>query len=232
MFSTGTGSRLTALRTPPSSDRIKKITRPRNGANADLRDYFFYQLSGFSSYHLVYIGQSSYNQRSGLRHAGWSPNGVMPVRTCRSQQEKRYDILAAYAQDGAILSRVCQRSADGNIFQDFLEQLLHHCGRWPEPKSVLIMDNVPFHRAKRVKVLCSQKGVKLLKLLYLPPYSPDLNAVKGFFAELKGFVKELRGYHASTEFRDFLTWCADEVGARTQSANVHFRQSGVEIEEL
>jgi transposase len=74
------------------------------------------------------------------------------------------------------------------LFEDFIEQLLQHCGRWPEPKSVVVvMDNAFFHHSARVKQLCSEAGVRLL---YLPPYSPDLNAIEEFFADLKGYIKE------------------------------------------
>jgi transposase len=35
--------------------------------------------------------------------------------------------------------------------------------------------------------MCREAGVKLL---YLPPYSPDLNPIEEFFAELKAFIKK------------------------------------------
>lgn len=72
------------------------------------------------------------------------------------------------------------------MFKDFIEQLLHHCSRWPEPKSVLIMDNASFHHTDQIRELCSNAGVKLL---CLPLYSPDLNLIEEFFAELKAFVR-------------------------------------------
>jgi transposase len=80
------------------------------------------------------------------------------------------------------------------MFKDFIEELLHHCGRWPEPKSVLIMDNASFHHTERIIELCSNAGVKLL---YLPPYSPDLNPIEEFFAELKAFVRRNWQKHRS-----------------------------------
>jgi transposase len=48
------------------------------------------------------------------------------------------------------------------------------------------MDNALFYYTKRIEQMCSDAGVKLL---YLPPYSPDLNPIEKFFAELKGFIK-------------------------------------------
>jgi transposase len=54
------------------------------------------------------------------------------------------------------------------------------------PSPFLIMDNASFHHTDRVDQLCSEAGVKIM---YLPPYSPDLNPIEEMFAELKGFIK-------------------------------------------
>lgn len=80
--------------------------------------------------------------------------------------------MPAYISDGIVLARVFQGSTDVIVFADFIGQLLYYYGRWPEPKSVLVMDNASFHRWDAVEKLCTEAGVKLL---YLPPYSPDLN---------------------------------------------------------
>jgi transposase len=95
--------------------------------------------------------------------------------------------LPAYSQNGILLSRVFQGTTDSAIFEDFVKQLLHHCGKFPEPNSVLVMDNTSFHRSDRIEEIYSAAGVKLL---YLPPYSPDLNPIEEFFAELKAFIKK------------------------------------------
>lgn len=94
------------------------------------------------------------------------------------------------------------------------------------------MDNSSFHHSDSVEQLCADAGVKLL---YLPPYSPDLNPIEEFFAELKGFIR--RQWHLSTDlprqdFGAFLEWCVDVVGARKSSAEGHFRHAGLSIEEL
>jgi transposase len=81
---------------------------------------------------------------------------------------------------------VFQGTTDSAVFEDYIEQLLQHCGRWPEPNSVLVMDNASFHHTERIAQMCADAGVKLM---YLPPYSPDLNPIEEFFAELKAFIK-------------------------------------------
>jgi transposase len=66
---------------------------------------------------------------------------------------------------------------DATVFEDFIEQFLQHCGRWLEPKSVLVMDNAFFYHTERIKHLRSNVEVKLV---YLPPYSSDLNLIEEF----------------------------------------------------
>jgi len=63
------------------------------------------------------------------------------------------------------------------VFEDFIEQLLPLCGRWPERNSVLVMDNASIHHTKRIQQMCNNAGVKLV---YLPPYSPNLNPIEEF----------------------------------------------------
>jgi Transposase and inactivated derivatives len=62
------------------------------------------------------------------------------------------------------------------------------------PDSVIIMDNAKFHRKavlfERIKTYNSWYGTQL-KLIFLPPYSPDFNPIEHFFAVLKGKVKRL-----------------------------------------
>jgi transposase len=154
--------------------------------NLDLRDEYFHFMSEFRSYHLVYVDESGCDKRIGFRRTGWSPLGTTPVQVSKFHRDQRYQILPAYAQDGIVLSRVFRGSTDASVFEDFIEQLLQHCGRWPEPKSVLVMDNASFHHSERIEQLCSEAGVKLV---YLPPYSPDLNPIEEFFAELKAFIR-------------------------------------------
>lgn len=80
--------------------------------------------------------------------------------------------------------------------------------------------------------MCSDAGVKLV---YLPPYSPDLNPIEEFFSELKQFIKrKWVEYEVNPDqgFGDFLEWCVDAVGSRVTSAEGHFRNAGLITDEL
>lgn len=82
---------------------------------------------------------------------------------------------------------------------------------------MLVMDNASFHHSERMKGMCSDAGVTPV---YLPPYSPDLNSIEEFSAELKSFIK--RSWHYYEEdpgqrLDNFLEWCIETVGAKKQS---------------
>lgn len=80
--------------------------------------------------------------------------------------------------------------------------------------------------------MCVDAGVKLV---YLPPYSPDLNPIEEFFAEFKGFIRRNWDYieqHPEREFDTYLEWCINVVGAKEESARGHFRHAGLNIEDL
>ena len=111
---------------------------------------------------------------------------MTPVQIARFQREQRFQILPAYTQDGVIFARVYQGSTDSTVFEDFIEQLLPLCGKWPEPKSVLVMDNASIHHTERIEQMCRDASVKLV---YLPLYSLDFNLIEEFFTKLKAFIK-------------------------------------------
>jgi hypothetical protein len=50
-----------------------------------------------------------------------------------------WQILPAYTQDGVLLHREYQGPTDTHLFQAFIVELLHFCGRYPELNSVIIM---------------------------------------------------------------------------------------------
>lgn len=91
------------------------------------------------------------------------------------------------AQRGTqILSPFCYRgTCDTNLFnmwlKDFLIPELH-------PGQVVILDNAAFHKSQESKRLIEEAGCRIL---FLPPYSPDLNPIELFWANVKKKVQRL-----------------------------------------
>lgn len=74
----------------------------------------------------------------------------------------------------------------GDKFVEYLKNTL-----LPTLKSgdVLIMDNMRSHKVKEVKEAVEKSGVVLL---YLPPYSPDLNPIEKMWSKIKSFLRKLK----------------------------------------
>lgn len=209
----------------------KKTQRVARERDPDLRDACLQELSEYKSFQLVFVDESGCDTLAGVRRTGWAPRGMPAVQTARFHREERHQILPAYTQNGVIHTRIYQGSTDGEFFEDFIRELLPMCGRWPEPNSVLVMDNASFHQGSSIKELCDEAGVMLF---FSSPYSPDLNPIEELFSQLKAFVRRhwRKQAHNFDNFGEFLRWAVALVGSDVKSAQGHFRNSGLSIDEL
>jgi transposase len=73
---------------------------------------------------------------------------------------------------------------DGECFLAWVEQMLVPA---LQPGDVVVMDNLPAHKVAGVRQAIEACGAVLL---YLPPYSPDLNPIENAFAKLKAHVQK------------------------------------------
>jgi DDE superfamily endonuclease len=118
-------------------------------------------------------------------------------------------------------------------FESFLEsKVLPKCNPFPAKNSVIIMDNASVHYSEKIRQMCANAGVKLI---YLPPYSPDFNPIEEFFSELKAFIKRNWTLYVKMtdrshkSFATYLAFCVDHVGGRAESARGHFRHASLDV---
>jgi len=69
------------------------------------------------------------------------------------------------------------------IFTQFVRQFLDTT----RAGDIVIMDNLSSHKGVEVSALIKARGAELL---FLPPYSPDLNPIENAFAKLKGLLRK------------------------------------------
>jgi transposase len=101
--------------------------------------------------------------------------GVKPVQQCEPAYESFYLYGAVEPATGERLF-VERPTLDSEGFQDFLDAF-----SWSFPGSlnVLILDNGAFHKAKALRIPDN------VELLFLPPYSPELNPIERFWQDVK-----------------------------------------------
>ena len=58
-----------------------------------------------------------------------------------------------------------------------------------KPGDIVVMDNMRSHHVKAVREVLEEKG---MKVLYLPPYSPDLNPIEKMWAKMKSILRKWR----------------------------------------
>lgn len=73
---------------------------------------------------------------------------------------------------------------NGQLFTTYVEQFLVPTF---SPGDIVIMDNLGSHKGQAVRKAIRAAGAKLL---FLPPYSPDLNSIKQVFAKLKLLLRK------------------------------------------
>jgi transposase len=73
---------------------------------------------------------------------------------------------------------------DADVFEVFIEQVL---ARKLRPDDIVVLDNVGAHKPERIKQLIEAAGARLL---FLPPYSPDLNPIELGWSKLKAALKD------------------------------------------
>jgi transposase len=210
----------------------KKVTQNiAQERNPDLRDDFIHDVSLFRSDQLVFVDESGAHRGIGVQRKGWAPRGKRPRQVKRFHRGRRFQILPAYTQDGVIHFMVYEGSTDTEMFEAFIETLLPYCGKWPEPRSVLIMDNASFHHSEKIRQICDDAGVVVR---FTSPYSPDLSPIEEFFGELKTYIRQVWEEYQGlirADFGRFLEECVTKVGERKASARGHFRRAGIAIDE-
>lgn len=60
-----------------------------------------------------------------------------------------------------------------------------------KPGQVLIIDNASFHKSEEIKKLVESAGCSVI---FLPPYSPDLNPIEHYWSSIKNNIRKLAAY--------------------------------------
>lgn len=105
--------------------------------------------------------------RAGIPHGHW----------------KTTTFTGALRLSGMTAPMVLDGAMNGDAFRAYVEQML---APTLSPGDIVIMDNLPAHKAAGVREAIEAKGAQLR---YLPPYSPDFNPIENAFSRLKAMLR-------------------------------------------
>ena len=126
----------------------------------------------------VYIDESGFTIEA-VRHYAYAPRGAIVSDLRSSQQYRSPSLIAARLSDDFIAPLLFTGACNTERFNEWLET--HLCAHLDQTY-VVILDNARFHKSNRTQELINGCGASLL---FLPPYSPDLNPIQKDFANIK-----------------------------------------------
>ena len=139
-------------------------------------------IPGLDPARLVFVDETWAKTNMTATH-GYAPRGERLVDAAPHGHWQTTTFIGALRADGMVAPMVLDGAVNGAAFVAYVEQVLV-----PElrPGDVVILDNLGSHLVAGVQEAI--EGAKA-RLLYLPPYSPDLNPIENAFAKLKGLLR-------------------------------------------
>lgn len=119
------------------------------------------------------------------RLRGRAPRGERLIDKTPHGHWKTTSLIAALGVGGVSCSTVIDGAINRDVFDAFVEQVLV-----PELRSgdVVILDNLSSHKSEHARRLIESRGATLV---FLPPYSPDLNPIEMVFSKIKQLLRSL-----------------------------------------
>jgi len=135
---------------------------------------------------------------------------------------KTTTLIAALGQEGMRCATTVDGAINRDVFEAFVQQVLMPT---LSAGDIVVMDNLSSHKGQRVRQMIESTGARLL---YLPPYSPDLNPIELAFAKLKQLLRSAE-YRTMNALWGDVQRLLDQI---TATDAIHFlRHCGYGIQE-
>lgn len=104
----------------------------------------------------------------------WASKGKQPKIECKQYKRERQTVFGSYNADTGQITVNFANKGNAVSFKKHLKKVLYIYR--DSPKILMVLDNVRYHHAKKIKSWLAKHPK--LELFFLPPYSPDLNPVE------------------------------------------------------
>jgi transposase len=131
----------------------------------------------------VFVDECSTNTSLRPLYA-WSRRGERAFCSAPRNWGKNVTLLSSLSAEGMGPSVAVEGATTRVVFEAYLQEAL--CPSL-SPGQVVVMDNLSAHKGQKVRELIEERGCQLL---YLPPYSPDLNPIEQAFSKMKALMRK------------------------------------------
>jgi transposase len=131
-----------------------------------------------------FIDESGFNLAMTPRY-GRAPKGERAIGSVPINYGKNLTLIGALSISGLEALMTVEGATDGEVFRAYVEQ-----GLCPTLKvgDIVIMDNLGAHKVQGIREAIEGRGAEVI---YLPPYSPDLNPIEKCWSKLKSAVRAI-----------------------------------------
>lgn len=154
-------------------------------ANLKLREEFLAKIRTVAPEHLIFLDESGVTT-SMTRLYARSLGGSRIHESTPGGHWKIMTMIGALSLRGMIATMTIEAATDAEIFLAYVEHVL--CPAL-KPGDVVVMDNLSSHKVNGVREWIEKVGAEVL---YLPPYSPDLNPIEKAWAKLKQLLRSAK----------------------------------------
>ena len=133
---------------------------------------------------IIFIDEVGFSVKMTRSH-GRSKKGAPLISTVPGTWGKNLSMIGAMSCAGLYSSMIIDGSFTGEAVKTYLEKVLQ---KELIKGDTVIMDNASIHKVKGVEKIITDAGAQLI---YLPPYSPDLNPIEKVWAKLKSRMRGL-----------------------------------------
>jgi transposase len=146
-------------------------------------------------YGKVYFADAAHLLHNAVPSQGWIKRGTT-VELKTNSGRNRLNVLGAYSPDDhTLISIEGTESCDAELVCQLLRKVR---AANPGKRLLLVLDNARYQRATIVQLLAKRLRIRLL---FLPPYSPNLNLIERFWKFLRKQVMRNTYYATFAEFR-------------------------------
>ena len=150
------------------------------------------EIAHITQENIVYIDESGVSHQM-INEYCWTEKGSEVIGERSGAKRGRTSVVAALNGENINAPMAYSGTMNGELFLYWLKNFL---AASLKKGQVVVMDNAAIHKVKRVREIIEDVGCSLI---YLPPYSPDLNPIENYWAVMKSHIRKIRDKFESIE---------------------------------
>ena len=173
----------TVSRTLKRIGYTRKKSQTYSERDESQRQKYFCTISTIKKDKIIYLDESGMNDNDFYPYA-YTEVGKRHYESHPGHYNKRISMIAGLNNKNILAPFMFEGHCNTKLFEEYIEQKLSPALK---PDMIIIMDNASFHKSLKIRQLIESKGCKLI---FLPPYSSDLNPIEHYWYKIKNDIRK------------------------------------------